>query len=66
MAFKDEWIPQDDTMPADASVVNAIANEVIRIGENGGGGGWNSAHYDHLSLLPEHFTKGVYLGAVKE
>lgn len=37
MAFKDEWIPQNDTMPADASVVNMIADEVIRIDEEGGG-----------------------------
>ena len=34
MNFKDRWIPQNDTMDADASVVNMIADEVIRIGKN--------------------------------
>lgn len=45
MALKDNWIRQDNTMDADASIVNQIADAVIQneedikdLKENGGGG----------------------------
>ena len=39
MALRDSWIEQDNTMNADASVINQIADAVIELEKNGGGGG---------------------------
>lgn len=39
MALKDHWIEQNNTMAADASVINQIADAVIELEENGGSGG---------------------------
>ena len=39
MALRDIWIEQDNTMNADASVINQIADAVIELEKNGGGGG---------------------------
>lgn len=39
MALRNSWIEQDNTMNADASVINQIADAVIELEENGSSGG---------------------------
>ena len=46
MAFKDTWVNKTDNIDVvEASDINSIANELIRLGEQGGGGSTDLNNY---------------------